>query len=141
QTVMRPSIESDRMAAPRNSITLPMPPPVPMRPMTASTTSLAVTPSGNAPSTVTAIVPGRRWGSVWVARTCSTSLVPMPKASAPPRQPEPVERLRRGDLVDEVEVDVQDVGLALGPTDDVRVPDLLTERSGLGHRLSHILRR
>ena len=23
------------------------------------------------------------WGRVWVARTCSTSLVPMPKASAP----------------------------------------------------------
>ena len=32
---------------------------------------------------MTAIVPGRAWGSVWVASTCSTSLVPMPKASAP----------------------------------------------------------
>src|SRR5437870_4245341 len=26
---------------------------------------------------------GRAWGSVWVASTCSTSLVPIPKASAP----------------------------------------------------------
>ncbi len=51
--------------------------------MTARTTSLAVTPGGSSPSTVTAIVDGRCWGSVWVARTCSTSLVPMPKARAP----------------------------------------------------------
>ena len=26
---------------------------------------------------------GLRWASVWVASTCSTSLVPMPNASAP----------------------------------------------------------
>ena len=32
---------------------------------------------------MTAIHFGRVWGSVWVASTCSTSLVPMPKASAP----------------------------------------------------------
>jgi hypothetical protein len=61
----------------------PMPPPVPTLPMMASTTSLAVVPSGSSPSTVTAIVPGRTCGSVWVASTCSTSLVPMPKARAP----------------------------------------------------------
>ena len=30
-----------------------------------------------------AMVPGRRAGRVWVASTCSTSLVPMPKARAP----------------------------------------------------------
>jgi hypothetical protein len=83
QTVMRPSMERLRMAEPRYSITEPMPPPVPMRPMTARITSLAVTPSGRSPSTVTAMVPGRRWGSVWVASTCSTSLVPMPTARAP----------------------------------------------------------
>ena len=29
------------------------------------------------------MVEGRFWGRVWVARTCSTSLVPMPNASAP----------------------------------------------------------
>ena len=83
QTVMRPSIDRARMAEPRYSMTEPIPPPVPMRPMIARTMSLAVTPAGRSPSTVTAMVPGRRWGRVWVARTCSTSLVPMPKASAP----------------------------------------------------------
>ena len=71
------------MARPRYSSTEPMPPPVPMRAMIASTTSLAVTPSGKSPSTVIAIVPGFICGSVWVASTCSTSLVPMPNASAP----------------------------------------------------------
>ena len=71
------------MAEPRYSMTWPMPPPVPMRPMMARMTSLAVTPAGRSPSTVTAIHRGRVWGSVWVASTCSTSLVPMPKASAP----------------------------------------------------------
>ena len=35
------------------------------------------------PSTVIAIVPGFACGSVCVASTCSTSLVPMPNASAP----------------------------------------------------------
>ena len=83
QTVMRPSMESARIAEPRYSMIEPMPPPVPMRLMIASTTSLAVTPRGSSPSTVTAIVPGRAWGRVWVASTCSTSLVPMPNASAP----------------------------------------------------------
>ena len=82
-TVMRPSIERLRIASPRYSITEPIPPPVPMRAMIASTTSFAVTPSGSAPSTVIAIVPGRMPGSVCVASTCSTSLVPMPNASAP----------------------------------------------------------
>ena len=83
QTVMRPSIDRARMAEPRNSMIEPMPPPVPMRPMIARMMSLAVTPAGRSPSTVTLMVPGRCWGRVWVARTCSTSLVPMPKASAP----------------------------------------------------------
>ncbi len=82
-TVIRPSMESWRMALPRYSMTWPMPPPVPMRPMMARITSLAVTPAGRSPSTSIAIQPGRTWGSVWVARTCSTSLVPMPTASAP----------------------------------------------------------
>ena len=83
QTVIRPSIESDRIAEPRYSMIEPIPPPVPMRAMIESTTSLAVTPAGSSPSTVTAIVPGCTCGSVCVASTCSTSLVPMPKASAP----------------------------------------------------------
>jgi hypothetical protein len=83
QTVMRPSIDSDRIALPRYSSTFPTPPPVPMRAMIARMTSLAETPAGRSPSMVTAIVPGLACGSVCVARTCSTSLVPMPKASAP----------------------------------------------------------
>jgi hypothetical protein len=47
-------------------------------------------------------------------------------------QAQPVEGLRARHLVDEVEVDVQQVGLALRPTDDVRVPDLLGERAAHG---------
>ena len=82
-TVMRPSIERPRMADPRYSMTEPIPPPVPIVPMIASTTSLAVTPSGSSPSTVIAMVDGFACGNVWVASTCSTSLVPMPNASAP----------------------------------------------------------
>ena len=83
QTVMRPSIDSARMAEPRYSMTEPTPPLVPIRPMMPRMMSLAVTPGGRSPSTVMAIVPGRRCGSVCVARTCSTSLVPIPNASAP----------------------------------------------------------
>jgi hypothetical protein len=46
--------------------------------------------------------------------------------------PEPLERLGRGHLVDQVQVDVED-GRAVGlRDDDVLVPDLLEER--LGHR-------
>ena len=83
QTVIRPSIERASMAGPRYSTTYPWPPPVPVWVIRVSTRSLAVTPAGSAPLTVTAIVFGRAWGRVWVASTCSTSLVPMPKASAP----------------------------------------------------------
>ncbi len=83
QTVIRPSIESDRTASPLYSMTWPTPPPVPILFRMPSMRSLAVTSAGNSPSTVTAMVFGRLWGSVCVARTCSTSLVPMPKARAP----------------------------------------------------------
>ena len=44
---------------------------------------LGLTLPGSSPETSTAIVFGRAWGMVWVARTCSTSLVPIPNASAP----------------------------------------------------------
>ncbi len=83
QIVIRASIDSARTALPRYSMTWPAAPFVPMRAMTARITSFAETPSGSSPSTVTAICFGRLCGSVWVASTCSTSLVPMPKASAP----------------------------------------------------------
>ena len=82
-TVIRPSIESASMAGPRYSTTYPCPPPVPVWAISVSTRSLAVTPSGSVPLTVTAMVLGRACGRVWVASTCSTSLVPMPNASAP----------------------------------------------------------
>jgi hypothetical protein len=83
QTVIRPSIDSARMADPRYSMTEPTPPPVPMRAMIVRTMSFAVTPAGRSPSTVMASDLGVACGSVWVASTCSTSLVPIPKASAP----------------------------------------------------------
>ena len=43
QSVMRPSIESERMADPAYSITCPVAPSVPMRPMMPRAMSLAVT--------------------------------------------------------------------------------------------------
>ena len=43
-------------------------------------------------------------------------------------QPQALERLRPGDLVDEVQVDVEQRGLALLLEDDVAVPDLLEQR-------------
>ena len=83
QIVIRPSIESAWIVEPRYSMIEPIPPPVPILPMIARMMSLAVDPAGNSPSTWIDIVFGRVWGSVCVARTCSTSLVPIPKARAP----------------------------------------------------------
>ena len=81
--VIRPSMERLRMASPRYSRTKPWPPPVPIFAITARMTSLAVTPGRRVPSTVIAMVLKGFRGSVWVASTCSTSEVPMPKARAP----------------------------------------------------------
>ena len=50
-------------------------------------------------------------------------------ADLPAGEPQPVEGLRRGDLVDEVEVDV-DQPLA----DLVGVPDLVEQRLGIAHQ-------
>ena len=83
QMVIRPSMERFRMASPRYSSTKPWPPPVPIFAMTARMMSLAVTPGRSVPSTVTAMVLKGFSGRVWVARTCSTSDVPMPNARAP----------------------------------------------------------
>ena len=84
QMVMRPSIESCSITGPANSITWPVPPPTPIWPIVARIRSLAVTPAGiSSPSNVIRIDFGLRCASVWVASTCSTSLVPMPNASAP----------------------------------------------------------
>ena len=83
QTVIRPSMDSPAIALPRYSMTWPVPPPVPIFAMTARIRSFAVTPYGSSPVTVTAMSAGLACGSVWVASTCPTSLVPIPKASAP----------------------------------------------------------
>ena len=82
-TVMRPSIESARIASPAYSIAEPVPPAVPISPMIARMMSLAATPVGSLPSTVTRMFFAFVWISVWVASTCSTSEVPMPSAKAP----------------------------------------------------------
>ena len=64
-------------------MTWPVPPAVPISPITVRMMSLAVTPSGSLPSTVTCMFLAFFCVSVWVASTCSTSEVPMPCASAP----------------------------------------------------------
>ncbi len=83
QIVMRPSMESASIAGPANSTTWPAAPSVPIWPIAPRTMSLAVTPKGSSPVKVMRIDLGLRCPSVWVASTCSTSDVPMPKASAP----------------------------------------------------------
>ncbi len=83
QTVMRPSIDSARMAAPAYSMTWPWAPATPIWPIVPRMRSLAPTPTPASPSMSMRMVRGGAWVRVWVARTCSTSLVPMPNASAP----------------------------------------------------------
>ena len=57
-TVIRPSIESDRIASPVYSMTWPVAPATPISPMMPRITSLAVTPVWSAPSTRTSMVFG-----------------------------------------------------------------------------------
>ncbi len=83
QIVMRSSIDSASIAGPRYSSTCPVPPFTPIRPMIASTRSLAVTPGPSRPATSIASVRGLRCSRHWVASTYPTSVVPMPNASAP----------------------------------------------------------
>ena len=83
QIVIRASIESCSMARPRYSMTCPWAPLVPILAMMARMMSLAPLPEGRSPSMVTLIVLKGAMGRVWVARTCSTWEVPIPKARAP----------------------------------------------------------
>ena len=83
QTVMRPSIDSASIAEPQYSMTWPVPPAVPISPMMARMMSLAVTPAAKRAVDLDPHVLGLGWIRVWVASTCSTSEVPMPRASAP----------------------------------------------------------
>ena len=48
-------------------------------------------------------------------------------------QPQALEGLRAGDLVDEVAVDVEEAGAVRLLVDEMRVPDLLEQRAGTGH--------
>src|SRR5581483_4299507 len=54
-----------------------------------------------------------------------------------PGEAQRLERLRRGDLVDEVQVDVEEVGQALGRAHHMCVPDLLEERAAHAPTLAH----
>ena len=81
--VIRPSIERERTASPENSTTQPVPPAVPIFPIIDRIISFAVTPTDNSPSTVILIFFDFVCIIVWVASTCSTSDVPIPKAKQP----------------------------------------------------------
>ena len=83
QTVMRPSIDMSRKVLPAYSKTCPVPPAVPILPMMARITSFGLTPAPRVPLTSISMFLAGAWIRVWVASTCSTSEVPMPKASAP----------------------------------------------------------
>ena len=56
-------------------------------------------------------------------------------ADGPAAEPQPLERLRAGDLVDEVQVDVEEVGFTGHRPYDVLVPDLLGQRPAHDHSL------
>lgn len=68
---------------PQNSMTEAVPPAVPILPMTWRMTSLELTPGASSPSTCILMFLLLLVMRHWVASTCSTSLVPMPKARAP----------------------------------------------------------
>ena len=53
-------------------------------------------------------------------------------AHGPPREPEALKGLRARHLVDEMEVDVEEVGLARRAPHDVPLPDLLRQRAPHG---------
>src|SRR6266704_6304216 len=78
--VMRPSIDSERTALPAYSMVQPLPPAVPIRPIAESAASFAVTPRGKDPSIATRMFFIFLASRHWVARTCSTSDVPIPNA-------------------------------------------------------------
>ena len=82
RSCVRPWI-SERTVSPVYSTTCPCPPPIPICPMMPRMRSFAVTPNGSAPLTLISIVGDSFCRIVCVARTCSTSDVPIPKARAP----------------------------------------------------------
>jgi hypothetical protein len=76
QIVMRPSIESARIAEPRYSTMWPTPPFVPMRAMIPRITSFAATPAGSSPSTGDGHGVRLRLRERLRGQTCSTSDCP-----------------------------------------------------------------
>ena len=83
QTVILPSMVISSNALPLNSIACPVPPSTPILPIIESIRSLGVTPKGKFPKASIDIVFGFFCKRVCVAKTCSTSEVPMPNANAP----------------------------------------------------------
>ena len=83
QTVMRSSMDIARIVEPAYSMAWRTPPPAPIFAMIARITSLALTPGPSRPSTEIRMVRGFFCHRVCVASTCSTSLEPIPNASAP----------------------------------------------------------
>ena len=81
--VMRPSMDRASTPSPANSSTNPTPPAAPIWPMMCRIKSFAATPAGNLPATLINMFSDFFATMVWVANTCSTSEVPMPKAKAP----------------------------------------------------------
>ena len=80
---MRPSIVRERTALPAYSMVLPVPPAVPILPITASAASFAVIPRASGPSIRTSMFFIFFASRHCVASTCSTSEVPIPKARQP----------------------------------------------------------
>ena len=81
--VILPSIDRARMASPPYSITCPVPPAVPIFPIINIVISFAVTPSSITPFIFISIFFCFFVTKHWVAKTCSTSLVPIPIAKEP----------------------------------------------------------
>ena len=81
--VILASIEASLTALPANSMVYPVPPEVPISPITARIISFEKMPSGSAPFRLIRMFFILRATRHCVARTCSTSEVPIPNASAP----------------------------------------------------------
>ena len=83
QMVMRASMLRLRMALPAYSTKKPVAPAALSWAMMCKMMSLAETPAANSPSTEMRMRLGLFCNKHWAASTCSTWLVPMPKAMAP----------------------------------------------------------
>ena len=81
--VILASIDMLSIYDPANSIAWPLPPAVPIVLIKNRTISFEVTPSCGSPLNLTLIFLSFETFNVWVARTCSTSEVPIPIAKHP----------------------------------------------------------